>query len=326
VIGKIFGDGEGGDGVDLFLLHEAHGFVAELIGVIDGDDAGLDSVKSAGFTGGVNSDVFAKASGFLNGGGEFGFGELIGSEKTAVAKGVRASFVDLDEVGALLELLTNDGDELIGGVGVGGVGQDVLLWIEAVGIFVAAENVDGIAGDAEAWAGDQAGVDGVANSGIGGAGAFGTHVAFGGEPGEEVFAGGLCGKDSALGDGLFDGLEVFGTRMEEEVDVGVDEAGEERGVAEIDDLGGGGMRNRGANFNDAFALDENFAGSDDFAGFDVEEAGGVENDGLWGVGLRKRRRRKEQQKKRQKADARVMGVHGGNHNARAFAATKRSRG
>ncbi len=35
VVSKIFGDGEGGDGEDLFFAHDAHGLVAKLIGVVD---------------------------------------------------------------------------------------------------------------------------------------------------------------------------------------------------------------------------------------------------------------------------------------------------
>jgi hypothetical protein len=63
--------------------------------------------------------------------------------------------------------------------------------------------------------------------------------------------------------------------VEEEVDVGVDETREKSGVTEVDDFGVGGARDFGADFFDEIAFDENFAGSGDAAGFDVEEAGGV---------------------------------------------------
>ena len=42
----------------------------------------------------------------------------------------------------------------------------------------------------------------------------------------------------------------------------------------------GGMLHRGADLDDAIALDENFAGLDHLAGFDVEQAGGVQHDGV----------------------------------------------
>jgi hypothetical protein len=41
----------------LFFFHQAYGFVGELIGVVDGDDARLRCEKCSGFSGGVNRDV-----------------------------------------------------------------------------------------------------------------------------------------------------------------------------------------------------------------------------------------------------------------------------
>ena len=76
--------------------------------------------------------------------------------------------------------------------------------------------------------------------------------------------------------GFLDGLQIFGAGVEEKVDVSVDEAGEKRGVAEVDDFGVGRAGNFGADFFDEVAFDENFAGSGDVAGFDVEEACGVD--------------------------------------------------
>ena len=59
----------------------------------------------------------------------------------------------------------------------------MLLGIVADSIFVAAQNVDGIAADAQARPGDEALIDGIAYRGVGGARAFGAHVALGGEAG-----------------------------------------------------------------------------------------------------------------------------------------------
>ena len=64
------------------------------------------------------------------------------------------------------------------------------------------------------------------------------------------------------------------------MDVSVDQAGQERGVAQIDDFGSLLMLYRGADFDDAFVLNKHFAGRDDFAAFDVEEARGMEDDGM----------------------------------------------
>jgi len=197
---------------------------------------------------------------------------------------VFAGLVDFGEVGALLVLLAEDGDELAGIVGQVGVGQDVLRGVVFDGVFVAAEDVNGVARDKQAGAGDEAAVDGVADGGVGRASALGAHVALGGEAGHEVVLRSLRCDKSAPGNGFLDGLEVFGTGMKEEVDVGVDEAGEERGVAEIDDAGVLRMIDVGADEGDFVANDEDFTGGEDLACVDFKQARGVEEDGGGGLG------------------------------------------
>ena len=125
-------------------------------------------------------------------------GILVGRDELAVDGAVFAGFVNLDEVGAFLELFADDGDEFGNVVGVGGVGEHALLRIEADGVFVAAENIDGVAGNAQTRAGNEAVVDRVADGGVGGACAFGAHVAFGGEAAHQVVAGREGGDDDAL--------------------------------------------------------------------------------------------------------------------------------
>ena len=139
----------------------------------------------------------------------------------------------------------------------------MLLGIVADGVFVAAKNVDGVAADAQARAGDESLIDGVAHGGVGGARAFGAHVALGGEAGHQIVASGERRHDGALRDGFLDGLQIFGAGMQEQVHVGVDQAGQQSGVAEIDDLRAGRMRDRRADGGDAVALDQNFAGRGD---------------------------------------------------------------
>ena len=56
------------------------------------------------------------------------------------------------------------------------------------------------------------------------------------------------------------GLQIFGAGMQEEMDVRVDQAGHQRGVAEVDDLRALRMLNRFADGANAFALDQDFAG------------------------------------------------------------------
>ena len=60
-----------------------------------------------------------------------------------------------------------------------------------------------------------------------------------------------------------DGLQVFRAGMQEEMHVRVDEAGEQRDVAEVDDGCVRRMVDGCADGADALALDENFAGSEE---------------------------------------------------------------
>ena len=139
-------------------------------------------------------------------------------------------------------MLAHDFDEFGNAVGVGGVGEYALIGVEVDGVFVAAEQVDGVAADAQARAGDQALVDGVAYGGIGRTGAFGTHVALGGEAGHQVVLRGENGDDGPLRHGFLNRLQIFGAGVQEQVDVGIDEAGKQRAVAQVDGFGVGGMR------------------------------------------------------------------------------------
>lgn len=275
MIGKIFGDGESWNREDLFFTHEAHGFVAEVVGVVDGNYAGFGGVERAGLTGGVNRDVLAGAGGFFDSGAEFRLGVLERRGKAAVAKYVWARFVDFHEIGTFFDLLAYGGHELVSIIGVSGVGEDTLGGIEMDGVFVAAKNVDGIAADAHARAGNFAAIDGVADGGVRGAGTFRAHVALGGKSGHQVVASGERGGDGALGDGFFDGLQIFGARMQEKMDMGVDETGHESGVAEIEDFGGWRMLDRRTDFGDPVVLNKDFARGDYFPILDIENARGV---------------------------------------------------
>jgi hypothetical protein len=269
VFGEIFEDGEGRHGEDLLFAHDAHCFVAELQRVIYGRDTGARGVERAGLAHGVHRDAMASARGFVDGGGEFFFGVLVWRGEMAIDDLVRAGFVNFDEVGAFLELAANHGDEFGGVVGVGRVRKDALLGIEADGVFVAAEKIHSVAADAQARAGNESLVDGVAHGGVGGACAFGAHVALGGESGQEVVTRGDGGEDGALGNGFLDGLQIFGAGMQEKMDVRVNQAGEQGGVAEVDEFGAVRMRDFVAGFDDEIVLDQDFAGSGDAAGFDT---------------------------------------------------------
>jgi hypothetical protein len=79
-------------------------------------------------------------------------------------------------------------------------------------------------------------------------------------------------------DGFLDGLQIFGAGMQEKVNVRVDEAGQQSGVAEIDERRFVRVRHMRADFHDEFALNQNFAGRDGAAGFDVKQVRRVKNN------------------------------------------------
>ncbi len=149
-------------------------------------------------------------------------------------------------------------------------------------------------------------IDGVAHGCIGRSGAFGPHVAFGGEAGHEVVAGGEHGKDGALGNGLYDGLEVLGAGMQKKVDMCVDQTGQQRAGAQVDGFGACRMRDRGARFYDSIAADQHFAGSNDTSGFDVDQARGVEHDWVWSLSGERARERKDCEKR---SEHRALSYH-----------------
>ena len=62
---------------------------------------------------------------------------------------VVAGFVDLDEVGAVFDLLADDVHDSSALLGVGGVREDTLFGVVTDGVFMAAEDVDGITADAQ---------------------------------------------------------------------------------------------------------------------------------------------------------------------------------
>src|ERR1700679_2394379 len=209
MVGEVLNDGEGGHGVDLLLAHDLHRCRREVVSVVDAGYTGFGCVGCARFAGAMYADEGAGAVGFGDGGGELLFSELIGRGEGAAVEMVAAGFVELGEVGALFALFAHDGDDLVGGVGIVGVGEHVLRGIEADGVFMTAEDVDGVAGDAHAGAGNEASIDGVAHGDVCTPGALGAHVAFGGEAGHYVGLGGCGGQEGALRNGLFYGLEAF---------------------------------------------------------------------------------------------------------------------
>jgi hypothetical protein len=78
------------------------------------------------------------------------------------------------------------------------------------------------------------------------------------------------------------------------MDVGIDQAGHQRAIAEVNNLRIGGMLDRCAGFHDALALNENIRGRDEAGVFDIEHVGGVENDRTRFCSLRLRRKQQDE--------------------------------
>ena len=65
------------------------------------------------------------------------------------------------------------------------------------------------------------------------------------------------------------------------MDVRVNHAGQQRGVAQVEHARAGRMRDGGSHGADAIAFNQDFAGLKDFAGVDFEQARGVEDNCPW---------------------------------------------
>jgi hypothetical protein len=79
--------------------------------------------------------------------------------------------------------------------------------------------------------------------------------------------------------------------MEEEMHVGVDQAGHQGRVAEIDGLGSRGMGHGRAGGNDLVSFDQDLSGGQHASALDIEQARSMENEGVRGCGSLRRRAR-----------------------------------
>jgi hypothetical protein len=170
-----------------FLAHQPHGLVAELKRMINRCHARLRRVQRARFAGGMHGHKRLPSARLPPPPRQFGFAVLIRRGRTGRRASGRPGLVNLDEVRAFLEccsrITVTSSAALLAYVGVG---QHMLRRIVADSVFVPAQNIDGIAADAQPWAGNQPMINGVANRGIGRARALGAHVALGGKSGHQV--------------------------------------------------------------------------------------------------------------------------------------------
>src|SRR5579872_3877382 len=90
---------------------------------------------------------FADASRLADSGAQFGFGVLIRRGKNSVVDRIRAGFINFRKTRSLFALLAHYFNQLFSVIGKVGIWKDVLRRVKTDGVFMAAENVDGIAAD-----------------------------------------------------------------------------------------------------------------------------------------------------------------------------------
>ncbi len=81
---------------------------------------------------------------------------LIWGREFSIPQRIRPSLIDLDEVGAFLELLPDHRNQFVRAVSVIRVGKDVLLGVIADGVFVSAKDVDCVAANPQPRPGNAA--------------------------------------------------------------------------------------------------------------------------------------------------------------------------
>ncbi len=246
-----------GDVIGALLLHQVESFVIEEAAMFDGIDAGANGALGGFGAVSVGGGFQAERMCFVDDGVEFFLGELRGVNSIGGRENTAGS-AHLDHVGSVLVVEADGVASLFGTVddafaGTSFVAEDARA-VAALMIAVSAGSAESVDSNQHAWARDIAAGDGVAQTNIEIIG--GTDIADSGDAGHEGNAGVDAGIESLLGDWFLQGIQavlfvIVGKHIGE-MGVRVDEAGEERGVAEIDDFGAG--RNcGGATDGDYFA-------------------------------------------------------------------------
>src|SRR5450631_1916775 len=163
----------------------------------------------------------------------------------------------------------------------------MLRRVVANGVLMPAQRVDRISADAQARPRNIAAINRAADRSIGRASTFRPHIALGGEASHQVVPRTQRGHDGPLRHRLQNGLQVFLPRMQEKMNMRIDQPRQQRAISEIDDLRARRMLYRRADFDDAVAFDQNFARLQDLAAFNVEQTRRMQHDYLVRVrGLR----------------------------------------
>ena len=116
----------------------------KLRAVVNGRHSSLGRIKRSRLSHGMNAHVRSKPARLLNRRCQLRLGVLVGRVQHTIDHRVRPGLVNLHKVRAFFVLLPDHFHKLLGIVGIVGVREHVLRWIEVVSVFVAAQNVDGI--------------------------------------------------------------------------------------------------------------------------------------------------------------------------------------
>ena len=249
--------------------------------MLDGVDAGLDGEFGRRVAVAVRRRLASPGVGLLHDGVHLRLRQLRVVHR--IAQGEHAARGhELDDGGAVLDLPAHRLAALVGAVAdaaldaLGGhaVGR------KRIGVRVTAARADGVEGKDHPRPGHGAALDGVVQAEVDELG--GAQVADGGEARVERAPGVLGGVLRLLGGPAQEDVHLVAVpalpRLEGDVRVRVDEAGQKRGVAEVDDLRA--RRRRAAHLRDALVLHHHQAGPHQGALARIEEAGGLEDHGL----------------------------------------------
>ena len=152
----------------------------------------------------------------------------------------------------------------------------MLLRIVVNGVFVAPEDTDGVATDAQTRPGNKSLVNGVTNRRVCRSGALGAHVSFRRKSRQQVVS---CVQNrcyGALWNRFLNRLKIFRARVQEQMDVHIDKAGHQGAVAKVDGHSASRVADFDSGFHDAIPLNKKFAGSQHATCLDIQKAGGME--------------------------------------------------
>ncbi len=187
----------------------------------------------------------------------------------------------LDHICSVLDVEPHLLADLIDAVGDAGEVVELQIRGEPGYVGVAAGRADGQTGHLQSRANDLAGIDGLAQGDVD---EFdGADVAAGGETGHQGAAGVDMGRDGDVDGRLAEQPLVVVARLRGDVCVGVDQAGQDSGVTQVED--GGALRHGDVGFDrlDAVPLDQDVLVRSDLASHHVHKATGADNSHFRGI-------------------------------------------